>query len=250
MNYIKPYIHKFKRWLKFEPPWALSGHGWKDFNAEFKREAPIRFWFHRRFKHIFIYPIKWKYEAMTSWIRYRTTEKYHIVDTGLTPSYYDADTIILNVNFNILKEFVECELACRQRWDSDIVESLVERYMPFYGVFFPFRCPELGLKHLAWEATLDSPLLPLHQRCDRQAVSAREILALYKWWVEDRPARIEICRPNTNVDMLDSLEDINEPMDDGYRKYIEDQNRQSTEWDAEDTDMLVRLIKIRRSLWT
>ena len=56
----------------------------------------------------FFYPT---YDNVKYWIKYRTTDKYHVVKTGLKPGYYECDTRILHVNFNMLKDFVEVESA-------------------------------------------------------------------------------------------------------------------------------------------
>lgn len=44
------------------------------------------------------------------YIIHRTIDKYHIVDTGLKPGYYDKDKIMFHANFAILKRFIEKEI--------------------------------------------------------------------------------------------------------------------------------------------
>jgi hypothetical protein len=55
-----------------------------------------------------------------------------------------------------------------------------------------------------------------------QALAAKETLALYYWWKEERPKRYEASC---------TME-------------------QEQEQEDEDTDMLIRLVKLRRYLWT
>lgn len=53
----------------------------------------------------------WAFKNIKWWVIYRTTERYHIVKTGLKPDYYETDKRMLHACFNLLKEFVEVELA-------------------------------------------------------------------------------------------------------------------------------------------
>jgi len=252
-------IRRFKSWMRYDPPGSMTSKGWRLFNKEYQEQAPVRYWFAHTFKYAVLMPVKWKYEKVHDWVRYRTYDKYHIVDTGLTPSYYDPCTVMLHVNFNILKEFVEVEQAwSKYLWSGDYKEhaSWCEKHMPFYRRVFPFRSPEHGVKHFEWAATLDDPNLPPHERCDHQAVAAREILVLYKWWVEDRPARKEIEHVPYNKQGMGMLgcfdDDFNQEAED-YKAHVtsmEAASNQEEEWEKEDEAMLIRLMKIRKSLWT
>ena len=255
---IKQKYRRFKAWMNYNPPSALSSKGWRLFNKEFKEVAPIRHYIRENFRKTFIWPIKWKYEAVRDWIRYRTYDQYHKLNTGLKPGYYSIETQMLNVNFNMLKEFVEVEQARHHLWccSEDDNRTWCEKHMPFYYKFYPFNRPDLGIKHFEWAATLDDPSLPIHERCEYQAIQAREILALYKWWVNQRPARKEIEYIGYDEQGLGSLGcfdddfDINAPDYIAHRKNMEESSKQEAEWEEEDTEMLVRLVKIRQGLWT
>jgi hypothetical protein len=256
-KHIKKYTLKFKRWMDFNPPGALSATGWRLFNKEYKEVAPIRYWLTNDFKKIFVYPIKRNASAIKWWILYRTTERYHVVETGLKPGYHEVDTLMLNVNFNILKNFVETELAHRSYWSSEKNNSTwCEKHMPFYRVFFPFRRPDLGLQHLDWASTLDDPSIPPHERSVTQAQDAREIKILYKWWVEDRPNRKKyehIDYDEQGLGLLGFFDDEFDKNATDYKAHIaamEEENEKRKEWEEEDQEMLIRLINIRSSLWT
>ena len=244
--------------MHYDPPGSMTSKGWRLFDKEFKEVAPIRYWLKNDFKHAVILPIKWKYEAISRWIRYRTYDKYHIVPTGLKPDYYDVQHLMLHVNFNMLKEFVEVEQACSAYWWSEEGKkaSWCEKHMPFYRVFYPFRNPALGIKHFEWAATLDDPSLPPHERSDHQAAAAREILAIYKWWVYERPAREIEEYPEYSNQGLGTLACFDDDFDrnaEDYKKHSEamtDRSKKEDEWEKEDEDMLIRLIKRRRHLWT
>lgn len=255
---LRKLYSRFSRWMDFDPPGALSSRGWSLFNKEFKQKAPIRYWFHRDFRRKFILPIKWKREAITQFIRYRTYDRYHVLKTGLEPAYQSVEVQMLHVCFNLLKDFVEVETAwSHYMWNSDAsnTPTWAEQYMPFYRIFFPFRRPDLGVKHLEWAATLDDPALPPHERSEAQAVSAREVLALYNWWINVRPNRevLKFSIPKSK----DGEDDIfGEGIDrkskeyKEYRKSITRQNKIDKDWEKEDEKMLIRLVKIRQSLWT
>ena len=255
---IKRLAKRFKSWMRFDPPGSMTSKGWRLFDKEFAEKAPIRHWFKSDFKKLVVYPIKWKYEAISGWIRYRTYDKYHIVNTGLKPGYYDVDTLMLNVNFNMLKDFVEVEQAIHTYWWSDECKnaSWCEKHMPFYFKFYPFRRPDLGIQHLDWAATLDDPKLPPHERSDRQAADAREIKILYKWWVEERPARKEIAHLHYSNQGLGTLGCFDDDFDreapdfKAHVKSMDQSSEQEENWRKEDTEMLIRLATIRQSLWT
>jgi hypothetical protein len=255
---FKKSVRKFKAWMNYNPPGAMSSKGWRLFDKEFKERAPIRHWIDNDFKKICVYPIQWKYEAVSNWIRYRTYDRYHIVSTGLEPNYHSIDKLMLHVNFNMLKDFIEVEQAWRTYSWSDEYKSAswFEKHMPFYRTFYKFRRPDLGIQHLDWAATLDDPALPPNERSDHQAITAREIKLLYIWWTQIRPARVEHTHPDYEQQGLGFLGffDIDFDKDaEDYKKYIASMdaiNEQAEDWEKEDEEMLIRLIRVRRSLWT
>lgn len=254
MQKLKKIVNKFKHWMAYEPPGALSAKDWRLFNEEFKQQAPIRWYIDHQLRRDYIWPIKHKIERIMQWIRYRTIDRYHIIRTGLLPGYNEFDTVMLHTNFTMLVDFVEVEQAYRCRnWED---KSFLEKHMPFYYVFKPFRRPDLGIAHNEWAATLDDPSLPLHERAVHQAETARETLALYIWWTKTRPSRYVKTDPmysDQGLGIFGALDDdFDESAEDyvAYRKHMDDAEKVDAVWEDEDTAMLTRLIKIRRSLWT
>lgn len=261
----KPFKNLYKRvnhWVRYCPPHALSSKGWRLFNREFKEKAPIRYYITHNFSRQFILPIKWKYESIRDWLRFRTYDRYHIVSTGLAPGYHDVSSQIFHINFNLLRIFVEEEQAWQTYWWSDECRNaskfvqFVENHVPFYWNFKKFNKPEMGIKHFEWASTLDDPNLPPHEQSPTQAKSAREILTLYKWWVTERPGRTELAfidYSNQGLGEFGCFDDDFDFSAQDYRKhteYLKKQSEQQELWDAEDQIMLERLIKIRDSLWT
>lgn len=44
------------------------------------------------------------------YVKYRTIDKYHVINSGLPPGYHETPELILHVNFNLLVKYVENEL--------------------------------------------------------------------------------------------------------------------------------------------
>jgi hypothetical protein len=188
------------------------------------------------------------------WVRFRTCRRYHIVNTGLEPGYYDTDTRMLHVNFNLLVDFVEIEKAWMNTWSDD---SKYSKLSWFGKKFRRFRSPEDGISYLNWEI-IDCQL-------EEQSKAAKEVLELYTWWKTTRPNRpdpyveagyYEVFKYRTLRDDLVEVER------DGEKYYTlkksTKQERQvfkkvtkiEAKYDKEDEQMLIRLVKIRKFLWT
>ena len=244
--------------MNYNPPGALTSKAWRLFRREFKEKAPVRYWIQNDLRYSIVMPVIWKIQNVRHWFAYRTYNRFHVVKTGLPPGYYEPEVQLLHSSFNILKDFVEVELAWHSYMWSDERKSatVAEKYVPFYRAFKPFRSREWGLKHLEWASTLDDPILPLHERCDHQARDAREIRELYLWWTDHRPARKEVELPKFDDQGLGFLGILDDDFDSDASDYKEfgSATQQNNElhklWDEEDTDMLIRLMKIRKSLWT
>lgn len=224
---------KLKKWIAYNPPYALTWEEWREFDKEFKKNAPVRF-FIKNIILVRIKQIKRRYiDDSINWVRYRTTRRFHIINTGLKPGYYDKDHIMLHGNFSILKNYVEVECAAMHNWDKPVKEA------------------NDGVKHLEWEISLG-------EESPRQSESAKEILTLYKWWTEIRPNRERVKLPIKAEEALskrkwtdtffDTMERVEK--DDEYKNYIKESHEQTDAWNQEDDDMLIRLIKIRKNLWT
>lgn len=245
--------------MEYNPPGSLTAKGWRLFKQEFKEKAPIRYWLKNDLRYRVILPVKWKIDKIKDWVRYRTYARYHIIETELEPGYHETESRMLYSSFSLLKDFVEIQLAWNSYW-SERRENVTfwQKHLPFYiyNGFKSFRSRELGLKHLDWAATLDDPSLPPYERSDHQAVAAREIRELYLWWVDTRPNR-KLEETGTysdqGLDILGVLDDDFDREAPDYKKYRSamDRNAELEEkWRIEDTEMLIRLVKIRQQLWT
>lgn len=264
----------FKAWLKSrfgvfvlkDKPRAATSRGWREWESSAKKEQPVAYFIHE----VVIDGVKdfWKYKIIGPInnvryaIRHRFFDRYNIIHTRLKPDYYDCDTRMLHGMFELLVDFVEVEKAWMHVVFNE--DEQTRRKHPWWsrGItrFKAFRDQQAGLDHLVWEMSLDNPELPVTERSEHQAAAAREIFELYNWWKNIRPNRPDPhdatgwsahCDKKREMG-LDLLDFDEEPAD--YR--VESANilvkvREMEEaQEQEDTDMLIRLIKIRKSLWT
>lgn len=231
----------------FTKPQRATMEDWNTWEQQNQSQHPIIYWIteigFNFLQDIVMFPLD-VWEEIRVYIRNRFIDKIHILQTKLTPGrFYEFDTRLLHGAFNSLVDFVECDLAWMQ---VVFTEDKGKKYgYPFWSRnrgfrFGKFRCREAGLDYLQWEMTLINECEWLTEeekvnhpeyKCGEpssQAERAKEVLSLYTWWTLQRPNRID-------------------PFDDGFvGDPFEEENRQY----EEDNEMLIRLIKIRKSLWT
>lgn len=217
---MKEQISKLKNWATMNKPFVASSEAWDEWEQKFKDEAPIRYFLFEELSNKFGI-LQRRINNVRYAIRHRTVDKYHIIKiNSLKPGYYDTDTRMLHGMFSLLVDYVELELAPWNEW----AEEQDEENPPVKK-----SAREHGLEHLDWEMSLEEEL---------QAKSAKEIKELYLWWKDVRPAR-----PNPwNV-----AKDVWGEKD--AQKYVWLDAMEQAQYD-EDTEMLIRLIKIRKALWT
>lgn len=218
-----------------EKPCALSWEDWAKWRKTASEKHPYRYWIAEEglniLQDIVNFPLD-VYHTIDVYVRNRYVDKLHYLRTGLTPGeYYNPDYRILHGLFNELVIFVEVELAHLSKWKTD------KKYKFVRG-----RCKEAGLDYLNWAGrlTLNEDYGVTSDDKDygkptAQAKDSIKILELYNWWL-DRDYRVD---PYT----------VYSKEKDGkyyYRKIGEMEDA----YDKEDTNMLIELVKIRRSLWT
>jgi hypothetical protein len=130
-----------------------------------------------------------------------------------------------------------------------------------------WRCPEAGLAYLDWASELK---MDDHMGVGKgengygeptyQALAAREIKELYLWWKEVYPKRPDphdaggwsaYCemRRQGGCDFFDMEDKTPEEADMG-RTALDKSHEIETAYDKEDEAMMIRLIRVRQSLWT
>jgi hypothetical protein len=262
---------KFADWLRGnKKPYSGTATEWKEWDTKTKASNPIRFWLAEegldKLQNFIYWPVDKLYSA-----------KYYIVNRWIDQSHAlvahpkhikpgqwrDLDYRILVCLFDELVDFVEIEKAYSNfRWDKEKQQGMrwwqVGRWRTR-----TWRSVEAGLDHLAWEMALtDEEWLDEDKKHEakptRQAEVAKEIVSLYAWWTEVYPNRSDPMNEsgwsaycdNKRSRGIDFLED--DPEEDKHDTgAIHDKMREIEKaYEEEDTEMLIRLIKIRGSLWT
>lgn len=206
------------------------------------------------------------------WVLYRTksAHKYHLIDTGLKPNYYEIDTRMLHGMFNLLKNFCEYESAHHDWMWSDYSKKIdAEKQGLVYNKtpFVPGK--QAALETLQWRKQL---VYTADELCDEQkhmigkptphAITSTEIETLYLWWVDVRPNRVDPFEAYPDPLFEQKLE---KSKSEGIMTFLcagteqeELEQKQRYEkidalqkqYECEDDEMLTRLIKIRKTLWT
>lgn len=240
---------KFADWVRGEKkPYALTMEEWKDWKNKLKKERPFRYYISEKLlnkiQNFFCYPSD-VYNSIRAYIENRFITKTHCLKTGLEPGHYhELDERIIHGLFNELKEFVECEQARMQSYVKD------KSYK-----FSKGRCKEAGIDYLNWAANLKldescgiSEDYPEYGTPTNQAISAKKILELYYWW-ENRPNRLDPMYQSGWSKYCEN-KPLGQKVDEEGRAALNKLTEIEESQDKEDEDMLIELIKIRKSLWT
>ena len=184
--------------------------------------------------------------------------------------WQDVGNRFLPCLFNELVDFVEVEQAWHHCIWSD--EAKTKFNVPWWRSGWlrlrTWRCPEAGIEYLKWASELtwgdDEYLDKDDERYGKptsQAVAAKEIIELYTWWTEtyrNRPDPYDasgwtaVCEEQraANGGKLS----FNSPKDPVLKKASDKAHKLLRKIEAaytkEDEAMMIRLIKIRESLWT
>lgn len=202
------------------------------------------------------------------YINNRWVTRTHALTSNLKRGqWHEFETRLMHSMFDEMVNYVEVEEAWSNiAWND---ESREKYKAPFYswGWFRwrTWRCPEAGIDKLKWAAGLtNEEWLDEDQKHlaepTHQAKSARELLELYNWWKNTRPLRLDphdasgwtaLCeqRSNSGRSILD-FEDRSEEEAKASRDCLDLCHKIEEEQHQEDEDMMIRLIKIRRGLWT
>ena len=254
---------------------AGTGREWRLWKAAAQESHPIRYWIVEEGLDYLQNIWMWIPERIND-VRYYINNRWITRSHSLTAhprdikpgSWCDVGNRFLPCLFNELVDFVEVEQAWHHvMWD----EAARKRFaVPWHRRWFKFRTwrsPEAGLAYLDWAGSLklDSgwgvdPGHPDYGQPTHQALAAREIKELYMWWKEIYPNRPDVydasgwsayCerRRALGYDILD-LEEKTEAEADECRTALDRSNEIEAAYEAEDEAMMIRLIRIRDSLWT
>ena len=267
---------KFADWLRGTPsPGALTSRGWREWREAAQTRHPVRYWLADDgldYLQTVFYYIPDKLYSLKYYVNNRFVTRTHALTAhprDIAPGEWrDVGNRFLPCLFNELRDFVEVELAWWHIAWADRNEK--NKYnAPFWATGWfrwrTWRCPRAGLDCLAWQMELtnteflDDDKKHLAEPT-YQAKAAREILELYKWWTEVYPNRPDphdaggwsaYCeqRRQSGADLLD-FEDRSEAEQEQSSKALDATQAIEDKYKKEDEEQMIRLIRIRESLWT
>lgn len=230
----------FADWIRGVPkPKALSLEDWESWRKDTKDKSPWRFFLAETFlnsvQNAFLFPSD-IFASIRSYIDNRFFTKTHCLKTGLAPGrFYELDERILYGLFNELEEFVEVELARSYSFSHE-----GKKYKFFRG-----RCPTAGMDYLRWASSLKVQFVPKgdldYGKPTEQAKSAKKIMKLYLWW------KSRASRPDP-FEKSGWTQDFDNP---SKRSACFNRLRKiEQDYEKEDENMLISLVKIRKHLWS
>ena len=270
-------IGKFADWLRGTPKLKCgTSEEWDAWYAQAAKAHPVRYWIAEEgldhAQKFFCGPMDLlndiRYYINNRWVSHshRLTAHPRDIKPG---QWQDVGNRFLPCLFNELVDFVEIEQAWHHCMWSD--EAKTKFDVPWYRSGWlrwrTWRCPEAGMEYLRWAETLtNEEFLEEGEKHKAeptyQAKAAKEIIELYTWWTttyRNRPdpyeasgwsEYCELSRASNGGSLSwSSSKDTPEmrKMSDKAHKAL---RKIEAAYEKEDEQMMIRLIKIRGSLWT
>jgi hypothetical protein len=268
---------KFADWLRGTPkPGAQTSEGWDEWTEKAKAAHPIRYWIADDaldFLQTVVHYIPDRLNDIRYYINNRWVSKSHALTADprdIRPgNWCDVGNRFLPCLFKELVDFVEIEQAWHHCMWSD--ESRTKFDTPWWRKGWlrwrTWRCPEAGLEYLRWAETLtNEEFLEEGEKHKAeptyQAKAAKEIIELYTWWTvtyRNRPdvhdasgwtAYCEASRAANGGKLSWGSKDKDPALKKIGDKALKLSQKIEKAYEAEDEAMMIRLIKIRQSLWT
>lgn len=234
---------KFADWVRgIKKPYALTHEEWEDWREKASKKNPWRFYFTEKLlnkiQNFFFFPFD-LLRTIRVYLSNRFVHKTHFLKTRFKPGhFYELDDRILFGLFNELKDFVEIELSGK----LSLEETKKHKF-----VGLEKRSISAGLAYLDWATSLkyDDDYCKKEDlgKPTPQAKSAKQILELYNWWKsrDSRPCPMEISGWSEAYKEKDSKK-----RQQSHKKLMKIEE----DYDKEDEKMLIKLIKIRKELWS
>lgn len=251
---------------------------WDEWTKVSKEKHPYRHWVAEEgldYLQNFVYWPSNKIDDIIYYFNNRWVTKSHALTAhprDVKPgAWCDVGRRFLPCMFNELVDFVEIEQAWSHvLWNEDASKKFKT---PWWRKSFfrirAWRSPEAGLEYLNWASTIVvdenwgvDKSHPDYGKLSPQAVDALEIKALYHWWTEvyrNRPdpydisGWTEICNRTREdgvvLSMFDNENTTPEEVAERNSSHTE-LKRIEEEYEKEEEEMMIRLIRIRNNLWT
>ena len=267
-------IGPFADWLRGTPKLKMgTSEEWNEWEDRAKAAHPIRWWIAEEgldFLQRIVYYIPDKLNDIRYYINNRWVSHSHRLTAhprDIKPgNWCDVGNRFLPCLFNELVDFVEVEQAWHHCIWSD--EAKTKFNVPWYRKGWlrwrTWRCPEAGLEYLRWAMTLTNKDFIEEGEKEEptyQAKAAKEILELYHWWTvtyRNRPDPYEAsgwsayCEASreANGGRLSWGSDKSPELKKMSNKAHKLLRKMEADYAKEEEAMMIRLIKIRESLWT
>lgn len=261
-----------------EKPSAATGEEWGAWHASAKQKHKIRYWVAEELLdkiQNFLHFIPDKLYAVKYYINNRYISRTNSLTahrSNIRPgTWCDLGNRFLPCLFDELVNFVEVELAWKNiAFDP---EARKKYWVPFYGYGWfrwrTWRSAEAGLDYLKWEQNLVLDESWGVEKTDDnygkptlQAETAVIIQELYEWYTKvyaNRPDPHDISgwsdycsRTRKDGELSDFLGHNNKSAEE--REEVDSMLNKLSEieqqYDDEDTAMMVKLINVRKALWT
>lgn len=259
---------KFADWLRGTDKLKMgTSDQWNDWHAA-ARLKKVRYWLAEEgldaIQNFIWWPVDKMYDAKY-YVNNRWITRTHALTSNPKDlkrgQWMDVGNRFLPCLFNELQEFVEVELAWSHiAWNDEAREK---HKPPFWARGWwsvrVWRCPAAGIDNLDWQSALEDSGIPT-----RQAIRAREIRDLYIWWTEIYRNRLDPYEVSGWTAVVKEIEEAGDP---GNRMSIFSSKippdlvarknaahnalqRIEEDYEKDEEDKLIRLIKIRDSLWT
>ena len=269
-------IGPFADWLRGTPKLKCgTSEQWHDWETAAKAAHPVRWWIAEEgldYLQKFVYYIPDKLNDIRYYINNRWITRSHALTAhprDIKPgNWCDVGNRFLPCLFNELVDFVEIEQAWHHCMWSD--EAKTKFDVPWWRSGWlrlrTWRCPEAGMEYLHWAETLtNEEFLEEGEKHKAeptyQAKAAKEIIELYTWWTVTYPNRPDPYEASGWTAACEAQREANggklsfsSPKDPVLKKASDKAHKLlqkiEAEYTKEDEAMMIRLIKIRESLWT
>ena len=267
-------IGKFADWLRGTPKLKCgTSEEWNDWETTAKTAHPIRWWIAEEgldYLQRTVYYIPDRLNDIRYYINNRWVSHSHALTAharDIKPgAWSDVGNRFLPCMFNELVDFVEIEQAWHHCMWSD--EAKTKFDVPWWRSGWlrwrTWRNPEAGMEYLTWASTLTNKEFIEEGEKEEptyQANSAKEIIELYTWWTvtyRNRPDPYEAsgwtaaCEASriANGGRLSFSSDKDPVLKKASDKAHKLLQKIEADYEKEDEAMMIRLIKIRNSLWT
>lgn len=261
---------KFVVWLrtkifKIDKPYALGWGQWAKWDENLKGSRPIAFFFTETLPDW----VEWIPEHSIDYldnVRYyvknRADSSHQLTSKLEKGKYHEFRKVMLHSMFDSFVDYLEIEVASSHvAWSNP--EETAKYKIPFWRRirilhwWQSWRSSEAAIAHLKWEMALtDSPL---------QAEAAKEKMFLYTWWSIIRPTReTDSWKESGLREFWDEMETkygedwlglgssskLSTVEKKKYRKLQALTDEVEANWEQEDDDMMIRLVKLSSTLWT